>query len=243
MLIVPNSRSLISKTSRLKFEAWGLSDGKKGSRLRLCFRVVDDVPEKKRMDLWKQMSSSRWSFTCICEIFFALKPVHDYNLCSVWILPQPAFYSQSAVCIYPWSAVCSPQSAVRSLPLTLTAVSLIVNLVPPPPPHPQQLSHLGLTSAQLMFFFSFLVEKCPQSSKNHWDCIEIVFYFRNMNVFSGNYFRRSFQCVASCTTFYVINYKFQTRPNLKYGCLRVLSSCRFSSLYTANLHGDIVCEE
>ena len=87
---------------------------KKGSRLRFCFRVVDDVPEKKRMDLWKQMSSSRWSFTCICEIFFALKPFHDYNLCSVCILPQPAFYSQSAVCIYPWSAVCSPQSAVRS---------------------------------------------------------------------------------------------------------------------------------
>ena len=87
---------------------------KKGSRLRLCFRVVDDVPEKKRMDLWKQVSSSRWSFTCICEIFFALKPFHDYNLCSVWILPQPAFYSQSAVCIYPWSAVCSLQSAVRS---------------------------------------------------------------------------------------------------------------------------------
>ena len=107
---------------------------KKGSRLRLCFRVVDDVPEKKRMDLWKQMSSSRWSFTCICEVFFALKPFHDYNLCSVWILPQPAFYSQSAVCIYPWSAVCSPQSAVRSpqsavrsLSLTLTAVSLIIN--------------------------------------------------------------------------------------------------------------------
>ena len=91
------------------------TEKKKGSRLRLCFRVVDDVPEKKRMDLWKQMSSSRWSFTCICEIFFALKPFHDYNLCSVWILPQPAFYSQSAVCIYPWSAVCSPQSAVRSL--------------------------------------------------------------------------------------------------------------------------------
>ena len=83
---------------------------KKGSRLRLCFRVVDDVPEKKRMDLWKQMSSSRWSFTCICEIFFALKPFHDYNLCSVWILPQPAFYSQSAFTPGPQSAVRSPQS-------------------------------------------------------------------------------------------------------------------------------------
>ena len=31
---------------------------------------------------------------------------------------QPAFYTQSA--FYPWSAVCSPQSTVRSLPLTLT---------------------------------------------------------------------------------------------------------------------------
>ena len=25
--------------------------------------------------------------------FFALKPFHDYSLCSVCILPQPAFYS------------------------------------------------------------------------------------------------------------------------------------------------------
>ena len=49
--------------------------------------------------------------------FFALKPFHDYSLCSVCILPQPAFYSQSAVgilhtvCILP---------LVRSLRLTLT---------------------------------------------------------------------------------------------------------------------------
>ena len=51
--------------------------------------------------------------------FFALKPFHDYSLCSVCILPQPAFYSQSAVCIL--HAVCilplvrNLQSAVRSL--------------------------------------------------------------------------------------------------------------------------------
>ena len=50
--------------------------------------------------------------------FFALKPFHDYSLCSVCILPQPAFYSQSAVCIL--HTVCilplvrSLQSAVRS---------------------------------------------------------------------------------------------------------------------------------
>ena len=48
--------------------------------------------------------------------FLALKPFHDNSLCSVCVLPQPAFYSQSAVCIlhtvcsYPWSVVCSPQS-------------------------------------------------------------------------------------------------------------------------------------
>ena len=79
----------------------GLSDGKKGSRLWLCFRVVDDVPEKKGMDLRKRMSSGKWSFTCICGIFFALEPFNDYSLCSVCILPQLAFYSQSAVCILP----------------------------------------------------------------------------------------------------------------------------------------------
>ena len=66
---------------------------------------------------------------------FALKPFHDYSLCLVCILPQPAFYSQSAVCIYTQSAifpcfvVCSlqsavrsPQSAVRSLSFTLTEI-------------------------------------------------------------------------------------------------------------------------
>ena len=48
---------------------------------------------------------------------FALKPFRDYSLCSVCILPQPAFYSQSAVCIL--HTVCilplvrSLQSAVR----------------------------------------------------------------------------------------------------------------------------------
>ena len=56
---------------------------------------------------------------------FALKPFRDYSLCSVCILPQPAFYSQSAVCIL--HTVCilplvrSLQSAVRSLRFTLTA--------------------------------------------------------------------------------------------------------------------------
>ena len=60
--------------------------------------------------------------------FFALKPFHDYSLCSVCILPQPAFYSSSAVCIL--HSVCilplvrSLQSAVRSLHFTLTGTLL-----------------------------------------------------------------------------------------------------------------------
>ena len=56
--------------------------------------------------------------------FFALKPFHKYSLYSVCILPQPALYSQSAVCIL--HTVCilplvrSLQSAVHSLRITLT---------------------------------------------------------------------------------------------------------------------------
>ena len=64
--------------------------------------------------------------------FFALKPLHDYSLCSICILPQPAFYSQSAVCIL--HTVCilplvrSLQSAVRSLRFTLTEITLVILL-------------------------------------------------------------------------------------------------------------------
>ena len=50
-----------------------------------------------------------------CGILFALKPFCDYSLCSVFILPQPVFYSQSVVCISHSVCisplVCSPQSA------------------------------------------------------------------------------------------------------------------------------------
>ena len=96
---------------------WSLSDGKKGSRVRLCFRVVDDVSEKKGMDLWKQMSSSKCSFTCICGIFLPLNPSTTtvyarsafYPSLRFTLSLQSAFYTQSA--FYPWSAVCSPQSA------------------------------------------------------------------------------------------------------------------------------------
>ena len=55
-----------------------------------------------------------------CGILFALKPFRDYSLCSVYILPQPAFYSQSVVCIL--LLVHSLQSTVRSLGFTLTVL-------------------------------------------------------------------------------------------------------------------------
>ena len=104
-----------------KVEGWGLSRSlrrKKGSRLRLCFRVVDDVPENKGMDLWKQMSSSKWSFTCTCGIFLPLNPSMTTVYARSAFYPglrftlslQSTFHTQSA--FYPWSAVRSPQSTV-----------------------------------------------------------------------------------------------------------------------------------
>ena len=59
---------------------------------------------------------------------FALKPFRNCSLCSVYILPQPAFYFESAVCIL--HSLCilplvrSLQSAVRSLRFTLTGISI-----------------------------------------------------------------------------------------------------------------------
>ena len=114
-----NSRSRVLKTSCLELKREVSRTEKKGSRLRLCFRVVYDVPAKKGMDLWKQMSSSKCSFTCICGILLPLKlnpsttAVYArsafYPSLRFTLSLQSAFYTQSA--FYPWSAVCSPQSA------------------------------------------------------------------------------------------------------------------------------------
>ena len=110
---------------KLRNQSWSVRSlrRKKGSRLRLCFRVVNDVPEKKGMDLWKEMSS-KCSFTCICGIFLPLNPsattvyARSAFYPSLRFTPGPqsavcslqsAFYTQSA--FYLWSAVCSPQSA------------------------------------------------------------------------------------------------------------------------------------
>ena len=66
--------------------------------------------------------------------FLALKPFHDCSLCSVCILPQPVFYSQSAVCIlhtvFILPLVRSLQSAVRSLRFTLTDLHTYETKVP-----------------------------------------------------------------------------------------------------------------
>ena len=81
---------------------------------------------------------------------FALKPFHDYSLCLVYILPQPAFYSQSAVCIL--NTVCilplvrSLQSAVRSLRFTLSesATRCSQRVVRPPGGVHPYIGHIGM---------------------------------------------------------------------------------------------------
>jgi len=79
-----------------------------------------------KADICRQVSVCLRVF---CGILFALKPFRDYSLCSVCILPQSAFYSQSAVCIL--HSVCllplvrSLQSAVRSLRFTVTGLFIV----------------------------------------------------------------------------------------------------------------------
>ena len=92
---------------------------KKKFKIAICFWVVDDVVEKKVLNGFVKVDVFKEVFVYMyLRDFLALKPFHDYSLCSVCILPQPAFYSQSAVCIL--HAVCilplvrSLQSAVRS---------------------------------------------------------------------------------------------------------------------------------
>ena len=99
---------------------------------RLKITITSMFPRRRR----RSRARKEWICERRCQVsvsgvvymyfrdFFALKPFRDYSLCSVCILPQPAFYSQSAVCIL--HSVCilplvrSLQSAVRSLRFTLT---------------------------------------------------------------------------------------------------------------------------
>ena len=74
--------------------------------------------------------SSKCSFTCICGIVLPLNPSATTVCARYTFYPnlrftfslQSAFYTLSA--FYPWSAVCSLQSAVRSLRFTLTDISI-----------------------------------------------------------------------------------------------------------------------
>ena len=68
---------------------------------------------QRRMNGFVKADICRHVSVCLhvfCGILFALKPFCDYSLCSVCILPQPAFYSQSVVCILP--LVRSPQKTL-----------------------------------------------------------------------------------------------------------------------------------
>ena len=76
---------------------------------------------QRRMNAFVKADICRQVSVCLhvfCRILFALKPFCDYSLCSVCILLQPAFYSQSVVCISHsvciLPLVCSLQSTVRS---------------------------------------------------------------------------------------------------------------------------------
>ena len=103
--------SRISKTSHLKLK-------REDSRTEKRFKNAIMFSEKKGMDLWKQMSSSKCSFACICGIFLPLNPSTTtvytrsafYPSLRFTLSLQSAFYTRSA--FYPWSAVCSLQSEV-----------------------------------------------------------------------------------------------------------------------------------
>ena len=112
-------------------EAWGLLDGKKGSRLRLCFWVIDGIPEKKGMDFWKQMLSSKFSFTCICGIFLPLNPSTNTDYTQSAFYPSLCFTHSLQSAFYPWSAVYSPQSAFYTDWLSShLKLSSIITIVP-----------------------------------------------------------------------------------------------------------------
>ena len=105
-----------------------ISGGKKGSRLRLCFWVVDDVPEKKVLNGFvKQMSSSKCSFTCICGIFWPLNP----STTAVYV--RSAFYPSLRFTLslhftHSLHFTPGPQSAVRS-PQSVFYTDRIANVI------------------------------------------------------------------------------------------------------------------
>ena len=108
---------------------------KKGSRSLLCFRVIDVVPEKKRMNLGKQMSSkwsqegSWWLFSCICGIFFL-----PLNPSTTTVYAQSGFYPQFCILHPAWFLLAL---SVQGLHFTLSLHFI---------PGPQSASYSDLTT-------------------------------------------------------------------------------------------------
>ena len=83
------------------------------------FRIVDDVPEKQGMDLWKQMSSSKCSFTCTWGIVLPLTlprlqsmlGLHFTPACVLLLVCSLHFTHSLHFTPGPQSAVRSPQSS------------------------------------------------------------------------------------------------------------------------------------
>ena len=109
---------------KLRSLTWGLSDGKK---VQVCDYVVfeSSTTFQGRKEwickgsICRQVSgSSKCLFTCICQILLPLNPFATtvyawssfYPSLRFTLSLQSAFYTQSA--FYPWTAVCSLQSAV-----------------------------------------------------------------------------------------------------------------------------------
>ena len=83
--------SRISKTSHLKLKR-GVSRTGKRFKVAIMFSGRRQRSREERNGFVKadhQVSIRLHVFA----VFFALKPFHDCSLCSVCILPQPAFYS------------------------------------------------------------------------------------------------------------------------------------------------------
>ena len=72
-----------------------------GKKVQDCDYVFGSSTKfKRRMNGFVIADICRQVSVCLrvfCGILFALKLFRDYSLCSVCILPQPAFYSESAV--------------------------------------------------------------------------------------------------------------------------------------------------
>ena len=104
--LVHGTWSRISQTSHFKLK-------REVSRTEKRFKIAIMFSGRWRgMDLWKQMSSSKCSFTCICGIFLPLNPSTTTVYARSAFYPSLRFTLSLQSAFYPWSAVCSPQSAV-----------------------------------------------------------------------------------------------------------------------------------